>query len=164
MVNTVGFLKCLTIFQHHALTILWRGSLSYRNQYIDLLCKANQWTVYYMIGTSVMTKRDQKRQEWVGWVGTFNILYSMKYFIQSTKPDSLSCSNFFCLTSCAGPDNSKGQRCAWQAWQDNQLIPGTWNSRVKFWLFTIVRKGLQSLTWNKTVPPKEPTPTSNDIT
>ena len=39
-----------------------------------------------------------------------NILYSIKYSIQSTKLDSLSCSNSFCLASHARPDNSKRQR------------------------------------------------------
>ena len=34
------------------LTLSWRGFLSYRNHSIDLLW--NQWTGFYMIGTSVM--------------------------------------------------------------------------------------------------------------
>ena len=34
------------------LTLLWRRSLSYRNQ--DWICYANQWTGFHMIGTSVM--------------------------------------------------------------------------------------------------------------
>ena len=27
---------------------------------------------------------------------------------------NLSCSNYFCLASCAGPDRSKRQMCAWR--------------------------------------------------
>ena len=34
------------------LTLSWRKSLSYKNQSIDLLC--NQWTGFYMIGTSII--------------------------------------------------------------------------------------------------------------
>ena len=36
----------------NGLTLLWRGSLSYRNQSIDF--SANQWTGFYIIGVSVM--------------------------------------------------------------------------------------------------------------
>ena len=39
----------------------------------------------------------------------------MKYSIQSAKLDIISCLNSFCLASCVVPDNSKRQRCAWQA-------------------------------------------------
>ena len=38
-------------------TLSWRRSISYRNQSIDLFCKsANQWTGFYMIGTSVVNE------------------------------------------------------------------------------------------------------------
>ena len=36
------------------LTLSWRRPLSYRNQSIDLLCSANQWTGFYMITVFVM--------------------------------------------------------------------------------------------------------------
>ena len=45
--------KC-NYLQNLALTLSWRRSLSYWNQSIDLLYK--QWTVFYMIETSVMKK------------------------------------------------------------------------------------------------------------
>ena len=35
-------------------TLSWKRSLSYRNQ--SSICKANQWTGFYMIGTSVFRK------------------------------------------------------------------------------------------------------------
>ena len=35
--------------------------------------------------------------------------------LQSAERDSLSCSNSFCLASCTNLDNSKRQRCTWQA-------------------------------------------------
>ena len=40
------------IFYH--LNLSWRGPLSYRNQSIDLICRTNQWTGFYMITASVM--------------------------------------------------------------------------------------------------------------
>ena len=45
-----SFLICMTA----PLTLLWRGPLSYRNQSIDLICSANQWTGFYIITVSVM--------------------------------------------------------------------------------------------------------------
>ena len=41
-----GFSKCLTILGNTALTLSCRRSLSYRNQSIDLLCKAMNWFIY----------------------------------------------------------------------------------------------------------------------
>ena len=59
------------------------------------------------------TKKDPKGQEWLGPKGAG--MTGVKYSIQPAKLDSLSCSNFFCLASCAGPDNCKRQVCAGQA-------------------------------------------------
>ena len=42
------------IFGTVSLTLSWRGPLSYRNQYIDLQSKANQWAGFYMITAFVM--------------------------------------------------------------------------------------------------------------
>ena len=44
----VSWFLCIT------LTLLVQMSLSYRNQIIDLQSGANQWTGFYMIGTSII--------------------------------------------------------------------------------------------------------------
>ena len=41
-------------YSHFYLTLSWRRPLSYRNQSIDLICLANQWTGFYTITASVM--------------------------------------------------------------------------------------------------------------
>ena len=38
------------------MTLLWQRFLSYKNQSIDLIFRANQWTGFYMIGTCVTNK------------------------------------------------------------------------------------------------------------
>ena len=42
------------------LTLSWRRPLSYRNQSIDLFCKSNQWTGFYMITALVMKDLNDK--------------------------------------------------------------------------------------------------------
>ena len=49
-----------------AVTLSWRGPLSYKNQSIDLQSRANQWTSFYMITAFVM-----KESTWK----FFNIVY-----------------------------------------------------------------------------------------
>ena len=43
-----------------SLTLSWRRPLSYRNQSIDLFCKSNHWTGFYMITAPVMKELNDK--------------------------------------------------------------------------------------------------------
>ena len=73
------------------------------------------------------------RQEWLTRAEWLDILQYMKHSIQSTKPDSLSCSNSFCLASRASPDNSKRQKCMASIWcQQTNLF---WVGKAREWCF-----------------------------
>ena len=44
--------SCFLLTQSNVLVLSWRGAISYRSQ--SLICRANQWTGFYMITASVM--------------------------------------------------------------------------------------------------------------
>ena len=50
------------------LILSWRRYLSYRNQFIDLLC--NQWTGLYIIGTSVIKELTSELKNW--WIASLS--------------------------------------------------------------------------------------------
>ena len=56
--STIHKLKIHFLGETESLTLSWRGSLSHRNRFIDLLwsCSANQWTGFYMTETSVVNE------------------------------------------------------------------------------------------------------------
>ena len=53
-------LFAIPYFVRVSLTLSWRRPLSYRNQSIDLLCKSNHWTDFYMITAPVMKELNNK--------------------------------------------------------------------------------------------------------
>ena len=59
------------------LTLSWRKSLSYRNQ--SLICSVNQWTSFYMIRTSIISKWMLARKTYVNpFLSQYSLLSPLK--------------------------------------------------------------------------------------
>lgn len=96
------------IWSYFVLTLFWPKFFNQMfvttDSCFSMYSPSKIWKIY-----QYCQRHYQKGQEWLEWVDGLNIPYCIKYFIQSAKLDSLSCSNPFCLAFCAGSDNSQRQ-------------------------------------------------------
>ena len=93
--NAARFFKeCLTILERYALTLSWRRS--YHIETSPLICRANQWTGFYMIATSVIKELSSDTRTNGRWGRDrrvdFSKFFGTLYLIPSKHGDNMACS------------------------------------------------------------------------